>query len=197
MDINASTFRDAARKFVVEGCTCEPGTGNGTRVRVMNPATGRGFLCSTDQSAQGRPEWIFFKMTEEEESLMVSCAAVITKYNGNSTNPRDLETFTFVPFEEAGHEQTLIARVLAADDELIAPLRHCCFGRELPHGAIAVFPVRADLADVVAAAPERFVREILDGTIRSEILDAAELAEAVRKVLGRRGRGRGRGRRGS
>jgi hypothetical protein len=185
--------RHAARQAILEGCTCEPSAGELERgFRVENPVTGRFFLCSTDQSAKGRPEWIFFSVLGREE-LMDSCCRVVKENDDAGTNPRDLEIFTFVPYADSGREQNLMARVLGPSHGLLGPLRRYFFHEGLPprnHGVIAVVPIPGSFAAAMEVMPEGDKRRWFDMRILDEIRNEAQLVEAFEEVLGGHSHGR-------
>jgi hypothetical protein len=167
-------------------CTCcNAGTGacttrNGTRFRVFNDLTGRYFFCSTDQSAKGRPEWIFYGLSDDIE-LMTSCSLVITEHDSANTSPRDLETFPFTPYPwDEENTYDLIVRVIdPSEGAFLEDLRRYFFHQDLPHGVVAVFP----LPPAFAAFPKSKWKFALDFKIVKEIEEEKESYNAFMQAV--------------
>ena len=110
-----------------------------TRVGVIDLDTGAGFLYSTDQTAKGRPEWIFPNMSPQV-NVMAACGSMITDYDKRNDNPSDLELVSFYPFQN-GRRQTMAARVIGPDHNLMQAFEDLYFHRSCPHGIIVMLPL--------------------------------------------------------
>lgn len=166
-------------------------------VLLTNPQNGTGVVFSTNQSAQGRPEWIFPKCTAEPP-LMLACSAIISDYDENRHSkalPNDLQVITFDPFGN-GQEQALVVRRLEkastppipptetdTDALLIAELERLYFHQPCPAGVLVVMPLLGPARTMLNLMPADVVRQSLDvklvALLHSESQQVREMGTAA------------------
>ena len=121
--------------------------GSKKRILVIDPTSGRGFVCSTDQTAKGRPEYIFLD-TLGDQNVMVSCSKIVTDYDRANEAPANLEVINKDPFNE-GQNLSFVVRTVSNNDpnqhdRIKLGLQQFFLQREAPHGFIVLIPNLCD-----------------------------------------------------
>lgn len=115
------------------------------RVLGFDPSLGRGFVYSTDQTQQGRPEFLFLD-TPGDPDLQLLCSLIITKHSNNSSAISSQDDVSFVEEEIERHlTMSFVTRFVnpscPGDFPLKRLLEDVYFeGRSLTHGVVVMVP---------------------------------------------------------
>lgn len=111
-----------------------------TRILVADPDTGRGFVCSTDQTAKGRPEFLFLD-TLGDPKVMVSLSRIISDYDEAHALPSNQEVVHSDPFNE-GFPLTFIVRMIDGSNQpLKRHLERLYLHANSDHGIVVLIPI--------------------------------------------------------
>jgi hypothetical protein len=111
-----------------------------TRILVADPDTGRGFVCSTDQTAKGRPEFLFLD-TLGDPMVMVSLSRIISDYDEAHALPSNQEVVHSDPFNE-GFPLTFIVRMIDGSNQpLKRHLERLYLHANSDHGIVILIPI--------------------------------------------------------
>jgi hypothetical protein len=108
------------------------------RILIADPDTGRGSVHSTNQTAKGRPEFIFLD-TLGTADAMVRCSGIITNYENANELPNDLEVVSKDPFGE-GTSLTFVARIIPEGHPHKRQLQNLYLHGHAEHGFVVMIP---------------------------------------------------------
>lgn len=119
-----------------------------SRELIFDPQTGRGFVFSTDQAAQGKPEYLFLD-TPADLDFMNACCKIITDYqNGVLDSPQDLQVVVLKPWKEYNDDSAFpfVARVLLEGNGRDARLKRMLeqnflYHANTRHGLVVMIPL--------------------------------------------------------
>lgn len=161
------------------------------RLMVPDPETGRGFVCSTDQSAKGRPEFLFFDVPcpDFDTTWMVACSKVVTNYEEAGDLPVDLQVVTTDPFDDGRNLRFVVRHV--TQEETKRSLQSLFFHHECPQGIMIMIPLMPEWGQGNVALPpqEPFVPKALDvyigKYIRHEYAAVQRMRAMMQAIIGR------------
>jgi hypothetical protein len=108
-------------------------------ILIADPETGRGSVHSTNQTAKGRPEFIFLD-TLGDTDAMLSCSKIITEYDRANELPLDLQVVSKDPFGE-GLSLTFVARLIPKGHPFKRAIEGLyCYGKNAEHGFVVMIP---------------------------------------------------------
>lgn len=172
----------------------DPNEPDKPRVLLTNPITERGSVHSTDQTAKGKPEWIFPRCPASMP-YMLGCSLIITEHDEqNKPHPEDCSIFNRDLLGDGDDEEyTFIVRV-HTEGRIKQILEQNYFHKECTHGIVVVVPCNPMIA-IMLGAQERddptmmevMVRKPLDATLVDFL---AREEESIRQALGRQQGGR-------
>lgn len=108
------------------------------RILLVDPETGRGSVYSTNQTAKGRPEFVFLD-TLGDTDVMVSCSKIITDYDNANELPNDMEVVSKDPYGE-GTSLTFVARLIPEGHPFKRLLENLYLHGRADHGFVVMIP---------------------------------------------------------
>jgi hypothetical protein len=117
------------------------------RILIVDPETGRGSVHSTDQTAKGRPEFLFLD-TLGDTHAMVGCSKIISDYDNANELPIDLEVVNKDPFGGLP-SLTFVARLIPEGHPFKRVLQGLYLHDSAEHGFVVMIPymTQGEVAD--------------------------------------------------
>lgn len=111
------------------------------RILFSDPDTGRGFVCSTDQTAKGRPEFLFLDTLGGDELFMAALSRIISDYDEAHALPSNQEVIHSDPFDD-GFPLTFIVRIIDGSNQpLKSDLERAYLHANSEHGFVVLIPI--------------------------------------------------------
>jgi hypothetical protein len=156
---------------------------------IADPETGRGSVHSTNQTAKGRPEFLFLD-TLGDTDAMVSCSRIITDYDRANEIPSDLEVVSKDPYGEV-LSLTFVARLIPKGHPFKRVVEGLyLYGKNAEHGFVVMIPymTQGEVADWWGFGYSRvseLTSKALDNWIQVILRAEHEELQRVREMFGR------------
>ena len=161
-------------------------------------------MWSTDQTAKGRPEWLFPYLAGRpnvkppDTNICYALSAVITDYDERGVVPKHLELVPCQLFEGAPPQQ-MVARLVhasatsdatAEERQLQRDLEQYFFHRPCPHGILCLVPFKSDMVPIYHSFPNELKQKFGDMRIQMALEEEKRGVEEIARMMAGRRRGR-------
>jgi len=159
-------------------------------------------MWSTDQTAKGRPEWLFPYLAGRRDvpqpdlNICYALSAVITDFDERGVTPKHLELVPCQLFEGAPPQQ-MVARLVhasganntAEERQLQRDLEHYFFHKPCPHGILCLVPFKSDMLPLYDSIPHDLKQKFPDMRIQMALEEEKRGVEEIAAMMeGRRRR---------